>query len=36
MSPKFNLFVSDVNEQNEEGGWIRDSLAWPERWKNTS
>ena len=30
MSPRFHLFVSDVNQGNEGAGWVQDFLAWPQ------
>ena len=35
MSPKFHLFVSDVNQGNEGVGWVQDFLAWPQGWKDS-
>ena len=32
VSPRFHLFVSDVNETKEQG---EDILAWPQRWKDS-
>ena len=29
MSPRFHLFVSDVNQGNEGVGWVQDFLVWP-------
>ena len=34
MSPRFHLFVSDVNQWNEEVRWVQDFLAWPQGWKD--
>ena len=31
MSPRFHLFVSDINQGNEGVGWVQDFLAWPQR-----
>ena len=28
MGPKFHIFVSDVNQGNEEVRWVQDFLAW--------
>ena len=28
VSPRFHLFVSDVNQGNKEVGWVQDFLAW--------
>ena len=28
VSPRFHLFVSDVNHGNKEVGWVQDFLAW--------
>ena len=33
MSPRFHLFVSNVNQGNEGVGWVQDFLAWPQGWK---
>ena len=30
MSPKFHLYVSDVNQGNEGVGWVQYFLAWPQ------
>ena len=30
VGPTFYLFVSDVNQQNEEVGCVQDFLAWPQ------
>ena len=35
MSPRFYLFVSDVNQENKGAGWVQDFLAWLQRWKDT-
>ena len=35
MSPRFNLFVSDVNLGNEGVGFVQDFLAWPQGWKES-
>ena len=35
MAPRFNIFVSDVVQQNAGVGWVQDYLAWPERWKDS-
>ena len=35
MSPRFHLFVSDVNQGNEGVGWVQDFLAWPQGWKDS-
>ena len=35
MSPRFHLFVSGVNQGNEEVGWIQDFFAWPHRVKDS-
>ena len=34
MSPRFHLFVSDVNQGNKRVVWVQDFLAWPQGWKN--
>ena len=36
MSPRFHLFVSDVNQGNEGMGWVQDFLAWLQGWKDSS
>ena len=36
MSPRFHLFISDVNQGNEGVGWVQDFLAWPPEWKDSS
>ena len=28
VSPRFHLFVSDVNQGNKEAGWVQDFIAW--------
>ena len=30
VSPRFHLFVSDVNQGNERAEWVQDFLAWPQ------
>ena len=35
MSPRFNLFVSDVNQENKGVGWAQDFLVWPHGWKDS-
>ena len=35
MSPKFHLFVSDVNQGIEGVGWVQDFLAWLQGWKDS-
>ena len=35
MSPRFHLFVSDVNQENEGTRWVQDFLAWPQRRKDS-
>ena len=30
MTPRFHLFVSDVNQGNEEALWVQDFLACPQ------
>ena len=34
VSLRFHLFVLDVNEVDEEVGWVQDFLAWPQGWKD--
>ena len=35
MSLRFHLFVFDVNQGNEETGWIQDFLVLPQGWKDS-
>ena len=28
VSPRFHIFVSDVNQGNKEVGWVQDFLVW--------
>ena len=35
MSPRFHLFVSDVNQENQGVGWVQDFLAWLQGWKDS-
>ena len=36
MSPRFHLFVSDVDQQQNKGaGWVQDYLVWPQGWKDS-
>ena len=35
MSPRFHLFVSDVNQGNRGVGRVQDFLAWPQGWKDS-
>ena len=36
MSPRFHLFVSDVNQRNEGAGWVQeDFLVWSHGWKDS-
>ena len=35
MSPRFHLFVSDVNQGNEGLGWVQDFLVWLQGWKDS-
>ena len=32
MSPRFHLFVSDVNQGKIQTGWVKDFLVWPQGW----
>ena len=32
MSPRFHLFVSDVNQGTKEVGWAQDFLVLPQEW----
>ena len=34
-SPKFHLFISDVNQGIEVVGWVQDFLAWLQGWKDS-
>ena len=34
VSPRFYLFVSDVNQRNEGAGYVQDILAWLHGWKD--
>ena len=35
VSPRFHLFVSDVNQGNKGVGWLQDFLAWLQGWKDS-
>ena len=35
VSPRFHLFVSDVNQQKEVAGCVQDILAWRKGWKDS-
>ena len=35
VTPRFHLFVSDVNQGKEKAGWIQDFLVWPQEWKDS-
>ena len=35
MSPRFHLFVTDVNQGNRGVGWVQDFLAWLQGWNNS-
>ena len=35
VGPRFHLFVSGVNKQNKEAGYVQDFLAWPQEWKDS-
>ena len=35
VSPRFQLFVSDVDQLNERVGWVQDFLARPDGWKDS-
>ena len=35
VSPRFHLFISDVNQQKEGAGWVLDFLAWSQGWKSS-
>ena len=32
VSPRYHLFVSDVNQGIKDAGWVQDFLAWPQEW----
>ena len=36
LSPRFHLFVSDVNQGNKEVRWVQNFLACPQEWKDFS
>ena len=35
VSPRFHIFVSDVDQRNEETGYVQDILAWFQGWKDS-
>ena len=35
-SEKASVFVTDVNQLNEEEGCSQDFLAWPQDWKDSA
>ena len=35
MSPRFHIFVSNVDQWNAGAGWVQDYLAWLQRWVPT-
>ena len=35
VSPRFHLFVSDVNQRNEGAGCVQDVLVWLQEWKDS-
>ena len=35
LSSRFHLFVSGVNQGNEEAVWVQDILTWPQGWKDS-
>ena len=36
VSSRFHLFVSDVDQQRNEGAeWVKDYLVWPQGWKDS-
>ena len=36
VSPRFHLFVSDVDQQRNEGAeWVKDYRIWPQGWKDS-
>ena len=34
VSPRFHLFVSDVNPGNKDARWAQNYLMWPKGWKD--
>ena len=34
ISPRFRLFIFDVNRGNKKAGRVQDFLVWPKGWKN--
>ena len=34
VSPRFYLFISDVDQRNAGTGLVQDYLAWLQRWKD--
>ena len=35
VSPRFCFCVSDVNQGNQEVGWVQHFLAWRQGWKES-
>ena len=35
VSPRFYLFVFDVNQGNKGAGWVEDFLLWLQGWKDS-
>ena len=35
VRPRFHLFVSDANQQNERAWCVQDILAWLQEWKDS-
>ena len=34
VSPRFHLFVSDVNPGNKDARWAQNFLVWPQGWRD--
>ena len=35
VSPRFLLFLSDVNQGKGGAGWVQAFLPWPQGWKDS-
>ena len=35
VTPKFHLFISDVNQGKGKASWIQDFLVWLQEWKDS-
>ena len=35
VTPRFHLFVSDINQGKEWAGWIQDFPEWLQGWKDS-